>query len=56
MALALSVLALVPLVASILFFVRYGRSRTAFNLAVQRFQAEHNAGVSLTTPQASGAA
>lgn len=42
-ALVLSVVALVPAVASIVFLVRYRRSRNAFHLAVQRFHAEHNA-------------
>jgi putative effector of murein hydrolase LrgA (UPF0299 family) len=34
----------VPAVASILFFVRYGRVRRAFNHALQQFQDEHRAG------------
>jgi Zn-dependent protease len=43
-ALVLSVVASVPGVAAILFFVRYARTWKAFRLALQQFQAEHNAG------------
>jgi len=45
-AVVLSVLSLVPVVASILFFVRYQRTRKAFNLGLQRFQDERNQGES----------
>ena len=41
-ALVVSVLSLVPVVASILFFVRYQRTQKAFNLGLQRFQDERN--------------
>ena len=41
-AFVVSVLSLVPLVASILFFVRYQRTQRAFNLALEQFQDEHS--------------
>jgi hypothetical protein len=43
-ALVMSVLSLVPVVASILFFVRYQRTQKAFNLGLQRFEDERNQG------------
>ena len=41
-AVVLLVLSLAPLVASILFFVRYQRTQKAFNLGLQQFQDERN--------------
>jgi membrane protein implicated in regulation of membrane protease activity len=41
-ALVVSALALLPAVASILFFVRYRRTRRAFNLEWQRFVDERH--------------